>query len=165
MAKVLTDRAYIEMNYRPKAGLPCVQDRFYEAILKNTCETALAASLFPRASVVITLQEMHDNGQLISCAINAACLACLDSGIDMRFMFAAMTCFLTNNGDLHLRTPEVKEDIDAIFVFVFDSVKKNVIVSHTEGTFKTENYKLALEKCREGSETVFKFMRKEITKE
>ncbi|KAK9873593.1 hypothetical protein WA026_023150 [Henosepilachna vigintioctopunctata] len=164
MSKMLSDKAYIEMNYRPKAGVPSVQDRFYEDIIKNTCETALAGALYPRASVIITVQEMHDDGQLISCAINAACLACLDSGIDMRFIFASISCFLTKDGNLHLETPNSKNDIQAVFVFVFDSVKGDVIVSHTEGVYSIDNYKQGLKISREGSKQVFKFMEQEMAR-
>lgn len=162
-SKMLTDKALIEMNYRPKSGLPCVQDRFFEATLKNTCEAALAAALHPRSSIIITIQEMHNNGQLLSCAINAACLACLDSNIDMKFLFASTTCFLINDGSLQIETPPIKENIQAVFVFTFDSIKGDVVVSHTEGVFSVEKYKLALEKCREQSKYVFEFIKSKIT--
>ncbi|XP_044747287.1 exosome complex component RRP46 [Coccinella septempunctata] len=162
-SKLLTDKAFIEMNFRPKSGLPCVQDKFFEATLKTTCEAALAAALHPRSSIVITIQEMHNNGQLLSCAINATCLACLDSNIDMKFLFASTTCFLTTEGNLEMKTPK-KNYIQAIFVFTFDSMKGHLLVSHTEGVFSLENYKSALEKCREQSKHVFKFMKNQITR-
>lgn len=164
-----------------------VQDRFFEATLKNTCEAALAAALHPRSSIIITIQELHNNGQvstyiiwnsraflcystsltknvnlqLLSCALNAACLSCLDSNIDMKFLFASTTCFLTKDGTLQIRTP-IKENIQAVFVFTFDSMNGRIVVSHTEGVYSVENYRLALEKCREQSKQVFMFMKSRI---
>lgn len=55
------DKAHVEVYYRPKSGLPSVGDRLREKIIRNTCETALLAVLYPRTAITIQLQEMEDN--------------------------------------------------------------------------------------------------------
>ncbi|KAJ8966443.1 hypothetical protein NQ317_012684 [Molorchus minor] len=162
MQKVINDKASVECSYRPKSGLPGIEDRLYESLIRNICETSLMASLYPRSAILITLQEMHDSGQLISCAINAACLACLQSGIDMKFMFGAVTCFLTKEEVISLMPPISKSDVKALFVFVFDNAAGRIIASHTEGSFSEEQYKEALNLGREESKNVFIFFKKTL---
>lgn len=78
-------------------------------------------------------------------------------------MFAAVTCFLDVNGTLLLRQSNEK-NIKASFMFVFDSVDRDVLSSHTEGSFTVEDYKNALTLCRKGSESVFYFFKDVIIK-
>jgi exosome complex component RRP46 len=56
------NKAYIDVNYRPKRGLPGVGERYKERILKNVCDTAIITSLYPKTQINIQLQEMDDNG-------------------------------------------------------------------------------------------------------
>lgn len=56
------DRASVEVNFRPKTGLPGVSDRFKERLIRETCESALIPALYPRTAISIQLQEMEDNG-------------------------------------------------------------------------------------------------------
>lgn len=56
------NKAFIDVNYRPKRGLPGVGERYKEKILKNVCDTAIITSLYPKTQINIQLQEMDDNG-------------------------------------------------------------------------------------------------------
>ncbi|KAH1008044.1 hypothetical protein HUJ04_005195 [Dendroctonus ponderosae] len=157
--KIVIDKASVDCYYRPKAGVPGVQDRLRESVIRNICEIAVAISLYPRTAVLVNVQEMQNRGQLISCAINAVSLACLDSGIDMKFVFGAVSCFLSNNGELSC-IPSINEDtVKAMLVFVFNNTTGGIIASHTEGCFSIEQYKIALEMCRKESRNVFKFIK------
>ncbi|CAH0551281.1 unnamed protein product [Brassicogethes aeneus] len=162
MQKVLIEKAAVECHYRPKSGLPGVEDRFYESIIRNICETALAASMFPRSAISVVIQEMQNSGELISCAINAACLACLDSGIDMKCMFAAVSCFLGENNQLSLVPPVNRKEIKATFVFVFDNICGKIIASHTDGKFSESLYEEALYICMNESKNIFSFFKKSL---
>ncbi|EFA07181.2 exosome complex component RRP46 [Tribolium castaneum] len=161
--KALVEKACVEAHFRPKSGLPGVKDRLNESIIRNVCEAAIATAMYPRTSVVVVIQEMQNNGQLISCALNAACLALLDSGIDMKCMFAAVTCFIHKDESL-VFTPPINEDqVKAMFMFVFDSVEKSIIASHTDGSFSVEQYKDALSLCKEECANMFDFFKKSLT--
>lgn len=56
------NKASVEVNYRPRTGLPQVADRFKEHLIRGTCESALIPTLYPRTAISIQLQEMEDNG-------------------------------------------------------------------------------------------------------
>ncbi|GLH16465.1 Exosome complex exonuclease RRP46 [Gryllus bimaculatus] len=142
--RILVDKASIETVYKPKSGLPNVADRMRETIIKNTCETALLSAIHPRTAVCIVLQEMQDSGGLLSCCINAACMALMDSGIAMKFLVAAGS--------------------KASLTFVFDSAKKNLVASHTSGVFSQEQYHESLLKCRQASCEIFEFYRSLVKK-
>lgn len=89
-------------------------------------------------------------------------MACLDSGIDMKFLFGAVSCFLMKDGVLSM-TPSVNESlIKGIFVFVFNNTKGEVIASHTEGLFTTEQFNDALVLCRNEVKNVFNFFKKKL---
>ncbi|KAG5899886.1 hypothetical protein JTB14_012349 [Gonioctena quinquepunctata] len=162
MKNIHIDKASVECHYRPKSGVPGVKDRLFESLIRNTCEIALAASLYPRSAVLVTLQEMHNSGQLVSCAINAACLACLNSGIDMKNMFAAVTCFLKNEEELTLVAPLSEKEIKALFVFVFDNSKGSILAVHTEGCFSKQQFEEAVTLSREESKNIFMFYKKTL---
>lgn len=98
--------------------------------------------------------------QLISCAVNAACLACLDSGIDMKFVFGAVSVYLTNSKEFRFIPPISENELTAMFVFVFNNTTGSVIASHTEGSYSSEQYKTALNLCKEESKNVFSFIKK-----
>lgn len=79
--------------------------------MQSTCENALIVEHYPRTSIVVTVQEMQDRGnvcmicfihgfllinvdvtQLLSTCLNASCMALMDSGIAMHHLFAAVSC-------------------------------------------------------------------------
>ncbi|XP_072389702.1 exosome complex component RRP46 [Diabrotica undecimpunctata] len=162
LQKLLNDKASVECHYKPKSGLAGVEDRLYESLIRNVCETALCASLYPRTSILIAIQEIQNSGQLVSCAINAACLACLNAGVDMKFMFAAITCYLNANDELTLSPPISDKEIKSRFLFAFDSCEGRILASHTKGSFSEDQFDEALRLSKEGSENVFNFFKSAV---
>ena len=43
-------------------NFPGVSDRMRESLLRNTCEIALVATLHPRTSISVIIQEVQDSG-------------------------------------------------------------------------------------------------------
>lgn len=98
--------------------------------------------------------------QLIASVINATCLALLDSGIDLKFLVAAGSCFLDHNDDLQIDIPHSQlEEPKATFVFAFDNIDKRIITSHTTGVFSSELYQKAIDLCRVQCDEIFKFFK------
>lgn len=49
-----------------------VHDKMLEGIMQSTCEKALIVEQYPRTSVVVTVQEMQDRGNVCmeNCVLN-----------------------------------------------------------------------------------------------
>lgn len=62
LQKIQIEKSTVEIIYRPKFGVPSVDDRFLEMFLRNICEAALHSNLYPRTAITVVVQEMHDNG-------------------------------------------------------------------------------------------------------
>lgn len=56
------NKAYMDVIYRPKAGLPSVGERYKEKIVKSLCETVVATHLYPRTQITAQVQELDDHG-------------------------------------------------------------------------------------------------------
>ncbi|XP_067000732.1 exosome complex component RRP46 [Anabrus simplex] len=163
--RILIDRASVEIFYRPKTGQPSVAERMRECLIRNTCETALLSTLYPRTAISVIVQEMQDSGGLLSCAVNAACMALMNSGIAMKFLVAAVSCMFDKDDNIVL-DPSNKELVNSVasLTFVFDNVKKDIVASHTNGSFTHAQYNEGLLKCRKASEQIFIFYRDLVRK-
>lgn len=185
------DKAYVEVYYRSKSGLPTASDKLREKIIRNTCETAILAVLYPRSGITIQIYEMEDGGgvrninqinfiidshslihvfiffcpQLIACSVNAACLALLNSGLSMKMLVGGVHCIITADGDLVLDPSRDQCDkARASLTFVFDSIDKNIVSAHTTGKFTIGEYNDAVFQCQRASDVVFKFYRNALKK-
>lgn len=61
-ANIDINRSYIDVNYRPKRGIPGVAERYKEKIIRGLCENAIITSLYPKTQINFQIQEMDDNG-------------------------------------------------------------------------------------------------------
>lgn len=99
-------------------------------------------------------------------SVNAACLAALDSGIDMKCMFGAATCSLDKEGALSLLSAGPNsDDVDhdkATFTFAFENLEERMVASHTEGTYSPEDFWKALYLCRDQTRRVFQFYKNSL---
>lgn len=161
--KILIEKAYVEAVYRPKCGLPFVSDRMTENTLQNTLEAAILTTQYPRTQISISVQEMQDSGGLLACAINAGCLALMNTGLSMKFLIAAIHCMVSNDGEVILDPNEkqLKESC-ASLTFAFDNIEKKVVSSCTYGRFTETQYQEALLKCRSACEEIFQLYRKMV---
>lgn len=60
------NKAYVDVIYRPKSGLPGVNERYKEKIVKSLCETSIITQLYPRTQITVQTQEMDDHGGVSS---------------------------------------------------------------------------------------------------
>ncbi|KAK6638926.1 hypothetical protein RUM43_007196 [Polyplax serrata] len=163
--KLLTENATVEVSYKPKTGLSSVTDKLKEATLTNICKTAILSSQHPRTSISVIVQEMQDSGGLLACSINCACLALMNAGIPLKYLFAAVSCMITHDNEIIL-DPDSKQlkESKASFTIVFDSIDKNVLSSESSGTFTKCEMDAVTSTCCSASTKMFQFYRDIVKK-
>lgn len=83
----------------------------------------------------------------------------------MKSLLAGVHCAITNDNELVLDPDQlVCERAVASLTFVFESVQRNVVATHTTGRFTIGQYNDAVIKCRHASDIIFKFYREVIRK-
>ncbi|XP_034833768.1 exosome complex component RRP46 [Maniola hyperantus] len=159
------EKATLEVLFCSKEGKPSVADRYKENVIRQTCETAILGCLYPRTGISLTIQELENYGGLLTCAVNSACLALINSGVAMRHVVAALCCAVDEVGNLILEpTHQQAQNARAKLYFVFDSRDKNLVTGFTEGSFSEDTYEEALAQCRLASDLVFEFYRDVVKK-
>eukprot|EP00088_Acartia_fossae_P011368 TRINITY_DN15744_c0_g1_i1.p1 TRINITY_DN15744_c0_g1~~TRINITY_DN15744_c0_g1_i1.p1 ORF type:complete len:219 (+),score=23.34 TRINITY_DN15744_c0_g1_i1:28-684(+) len=154
------NKSSIEVAYRSRNGNSGLQDRKRELFLEKTCESGILAALHPRTAITINIQEMHDDGGLLSACVNSAFLSLLDACVSLRFLVAAVTCAVDNEGNLHL-DPSKKEmkRASATLVFVFESRSHSIISSHTEGLVNQLKYQQCCAMAKSAAAKTLQFYR------
>ncbi|XP_053613466.1 exosome complex component RRP46 [Plodia interpunctella] len=159
------EKSMLEVLFCTKSGKPSVGDRYKENVIKQTCETAILGSLYPRTAITVTIQELEDYGGLLSCSLNCVCLALLNAGVSLRYVFAAVSVALDDAGALLLDPSGRQADAARAHMnFVFESRGKTLITSFTEGSFGEDTYREALERSRAASDLIFGFYREVVSK-
>lgn len=74
-------------------------------------ENAVLTNLHPRTAVSIVQQVYENDGSLLATAINAACLALLDSAISMRHLVVAACCAVHPDGSILLDPTSDEEKV------------------------------------------------------
>ncbi|TGZ46244.1 exosome complex component RRP46 [Temnothorax curvispinosus] len=163
--KMAYDRVSIEVTHTPLKGPAKVDDRLIETYIKETCESAILVSFHPNTMVCINLQEMQDSGGLLACAINAACLALINSGLSMKYTVAAVSCMIEKEAGEVIMDPDSSQlkNAKAEFTFAFDSINKDIVCCHSIGRFSQTEFLASMDKCRQVSKYVFDYYR-EVTK-
>mmetsp|Transcript_3430 Transcript_3430/g.12366 ORF Transcript_3430/g.12366 Transcript_3430/m.12366 type:complete len:245 (+) Transcript_3430:137-871(+) len=86
------EKAVVDVSLRPTTGVPGPREKELADVVRRTVEGALLLSLHPRTGISIIVQVIEDDGSILACALNAACMALMDSGVPMRFTFASVCC-------------------------------------------------------------------------
>lgn len=157
--------ATVEVLFKPKVGHPQCSDRLQEQLIKNTCETVLLSALHPRTLISFIIQEMQSSGSLLSCCINAACMAALDASLPMKHCVVAVTCIINKDGDI-LLDPDTKTEQSAVasMTFAFNTTDYNVVASVAKGIFSDKVYQKCLLSCRQAAKKISEFYRESITR-
>ncbi|CAN8014155.1 unnamed protein product, partial [Ixodes persulcatus] len=110
-ARELAEKATVEVFYRSKTGHQSCSDRLVEKVVRSTLETVMLVALHPRTCISISLQELHNDGSLLACCINAACLAAVDAAIAMKCQVAAVSAAITHTGIIVLDPNKKQEEV------------------------------------------------------
>merc|ERR1711879_483159 len=92
------DKSTIEVIFRPEVGVAIRKHKILEFCLRSTLEQAILTSLHPRTAVRLVIQEVSGDGAVLSCALNAACLALIDASLPLKQPFAAVSIALMKSG-------------------------------------------------------------------
>uniref|UniRef100_A0A8C6M6T8 Exosome complex component RRP46 n=1 Tax=Nothobranchius furzeri TaxID=105023 RepID=A0A8C6M6T8_NOTFU len=163
VSKEIYDRATLEVLLQPKVGPAGVREQSQEQCVRETCEAALLLSLHPRSSLTLILQVLHDDGSLLSCCLNAACMALMDAGLSMSCLFCGVTCAIGADGDI-IADPTAAQEKEsrALMTFAIDSTERRVMMSSTKGSFSVQELQECVAVSQKASEKVFQFYRDSV---
>jgi len=160
MARERADRATVEVVLKPKVGVGSCAARGTEALIRGVCESAILTSLHPRTAFTVVVQEMHTDGAMVACCINAVCAALLDACAPINFPFAAVACSIDTEGQLTV-DPDKKSELNSVAsaTFVFDAKDQNMLTVSASGSMTDEQFQTCLAACRQASTSVFTLYR------
>ncbi|XP_041035304.1 exosome complex component RRP46 [Carcharodon carcharias] len=165
VSKEIFDKATLDVFLKPKVGLPTVAEKSKEQMIRNTCEATILTALHPRSSITVVLQVIHDSGSLLSCCLNAACMALMDAGLPMKSVFCGVTCVIDSNGDILLDpTTKIEKEAAAVLTFSIDSVEKQLLMSSTKGSYSVEELQQCVAMCQKAAEKIFQFYRDSVSR-
>lgn len=159
------DKATLDCVYKVKIGLPGVREKALENFVCKTCEEVVLTKLFPRSAIQIVLQLIHDSGSLLSCLINAACMALVHAGVPMKCMVASVCCAIGKDGEIKMDpNKEEGENARCTMTLSFESKEMKLISSHTTGGFTIDEYFNCLEIARKSAAEVLSFQRLSVSR-
>ncbi|XP_053577613.1 exosome complex component RRP46 [Bombina bombina] len=165
VSREIYDKATLEVILRPKVGLPAVQEKNQEQLIRETCESVIIGALHPRTSITIILQVISDAGSLLSCCLNAACMSLMDAGLPMKSLFCGVTCALDSDGNLTLDpTAKQHKESRTVLTFALDSVDRNVLMMSSRGTYSATELQQCIAAAQLASLKIFQFYRESIRK-
>ncbi|CAI6011645.1 unnamed protein product [Closterium sp. NIES-65] len=113
-------RASLQVIWAPRNGIAGPQEKYSEAVVRQTIDAVLLSSLLPRTRIQLQLQVVHDDGSLLACALNAAFAALLDAGLPLACFPAAVQLALDSQGQLLLDpTKQEQQTASATLCTVF----------------------------------------------
>jgi len=166
VARERADRATVEVVFKPKVGVGGCAARGMEEVIRGVCESAIVTSLHPRTSLRVVVQEMHNDGSLLSCSVNAVCAALLDACVPLNFPVTAVACSIDHLTGLVTVDPDMKTQLGSASsaTFVFDAKADNLLTVSTAGRLTDEQFQTCLAACQQASKSVYTLYRQSYVK-
>uniref|UniRef100_A0A5B7AU32 Exosome complex exonuclease RRP46 homolog n=1 Tax=Davidia involucrata TaxID=16924 RepID=A0A5B7AU32_DAVIN len=174
------EKACIEVIWKPKTGQIGKPEKEYEMILKRTLQSICLLTVNPNTTTSIIVQVVNDDGALLPCAINAACVALVDAGIPLKHLAVAICCCLAESGYVILDPNKLEEQKMKAFVYLVfpnsilsvlpegslqaggEPMAHGIITSVTHGVMSVDDYLYCLERGRAASAKLSDFLRKSL---
>ncbi len=80
-------------------------------MLKQSLSTIILLHLFPRLSIEVCVQVLHNDGSLLSAAFSGACLALIDAGIPLSDIMTGVSCVISKDGSMLVDPTLVEEEV------------------------------------------------------
>lgn len=148
-SKLNYEEAVIELFYKPKISIPQASAEFdfvreMENIIKHVFKDIIHTRLFPRTSISIMVQEIHNAGSILSTTINAVCCALIDASVPMKCPVIGVS--VTHEGTYEL---------------VFDN-EFNIVTLLTKGKINEKSLETALKTGQDEAKGYFDRLREKV---
>ncbi len=101
-------------------GTPSTSEDVVSRAIKRAVAESVLCRLHPRRAIAVGVHVVCDDGGVIATAVNAAFLALVDAGVEMRSMLTA-ACVAVKDGAMVVDPERVEEvEADAVLTFTFD---------------------------------------------
>jgi len=150
-----TSHAVLDVNFRPKVGMPSLGEKYLEQFVRGVLKSAIVIEDHPRTGFYVITQIMEDCGSLLACSINASVLALQDAGVSLKFIPVAVSvaivkCVDVMSKEKSLKTvvspsKEEENDAAALMTFTFNSVTHDLVSCQEQGSTTPEQYEQCLE--------------------
>lgn len=151
-------------------------NREMERFLIDSFSACICVHKYPKTIIEIVLQVIQADGSVLGNSINAAVLALMDAGIEMKSIPIGTTCLIGKDNTILLLDPcgQEEEDEEGImdekkkggttFVLVTDSIQNNIITCMTLGSnaFLANSFRISVDAANQASKAVLMFMRMAI---
>ncbi|XP_068106743.1 exosome complex component RRP46 [Hyperolius riggenbachi] len=162
-SREIYDKSTIEVILRPKVGLPAIQEKNQEQLIRATCEAVILGTLHPRTSITVVLQIINDAGSLLACCLNAACMGLMDAGIPMRTLFCGVTCALDEDGQLTLDpTTKQQKESSALLTLAIESSENKVLMISSKGAYSPAELQQCIAAAQISAQNIFQFYRDSV---
>ncbi|XP_021276752.1 exosome complex exonuclease RRP46 homolog [Herrania umbratica] len=172
------EKACIEVIWKPKTGQTGKLEKEYEMILKRTLQSICILTVNPNTTTSIIIQVVNEDGALLPCAINAACVALVDAGIPMKHLAVAICCCVAKSGYVILDPTKLEEQKMKSFAYLVfpnsvhsvltggsvqgEPMEHGIITSVTHGIMSVDDYFYCLERGRAASAKLSDFLRRSL---
>lgn len=162
-AKELSDRASLEVTYKPKVKQAGCREKLLEKNVQSAFDGVVLTELHPRTAIQIIIQELQDSGSLFSCCINGVCFALLDACVPMRSTLAAVTCAVDSEGEIIIfPTKRQEETALAVLNVAFESKEGAVISLSSCGVLTKLKFQDCLTVCKSSCSKIFELYRNKM---
>ncbi|EXJ69428.1 uncharacterized protein A1O5_07464 [Cladophialophora psammophila CBS 110553] len=163
----MPESTLIEVNLRPHNGVGMVKERHVEELIKRTLQAIVLGEETPRTMLQVTLQVVSvesdeslpggvkGGGQgetyldLLTSALNAAILGCLDAAVQMRTLAAAALVGISSGNGAVVTNPGVlqRKNCASLHMFAFSKDGRTLLME-SEGKFSMESWQQAAHAAR-----------------
>jgi len=148
------ERCILEVSVLPRIGVSGTREKRLERQLRNSFETVILTTQYPRTSIEIVVQIISDDGSILSTILNGVTLALFDAAVQLKSSLIAVSCCFLD-GAVHLDPAQNEEEKSpSAFTFAFLGGTPDVLLSHAVGSFSDSEFMMALHTCQAASEYV-----------
>ncbi|KAL6556621.1 hypothetical protein OROGR_005909 [Orobanche gracilis] len=136
------EKASIEVIWKPKTGQSGKPEKEFEMILKRTLQNICLLNVHPNTTTSIIVQVVHDD----------------DAGIPLKYLAVAISCCLTESGQIILDPSKIEEQKMKAFVYLafpssvqsvlLEGPMNGIITSLTHGVMPVDDYFQCVEQGR-----------------